>query len=64
MKKILITGGSGFIGSHTALAFLEAGIDVVILDNLSNSHTTTLGNMSAISGKKLTLLRVMCSTMI
>ena len=37
MGKILVTGGAGFIGSHTCVEFLEAGYEVVILDNLSNS---------------------------
>ena len=37
MAKILITGGAGHIGSHTALELLEEGYEVVIYDNLSNS---------------------------
>ena len=36
-KRILITGGAGFIGSHTSLVLLEAGYDLLILDNFSNS---------------------------
>ena len=35
--KILVTGGAGYIGSHTTLALLETGYDVVVLDNFSNS---------------------------
>ena len=35
--KILVTGGTGFIGSHTCVELLDAGYDVVIVDNLSNS---------------------------
>ena len=35
--RILVTGGTGYIGSHTTLALLEAGHDVVVLDNLANS---------------------------
>ncbi|MBQ3226525.1 MAG: NAD-dependent epimerase/dehydratase family protein, partial [Clostridia bacterium] len=34
--KILITGGAGYIGSHACIAFLEAGYDIIVLDNLSN----------------------------
>jgi UDP-glucose 4-epimerase len=37
--KILVTGGAGYIGSHTSLALLEAGYEVVVLDNLCNSST-------------------------
>ena len=36
-KKILVTGGLGFIGSHTSLKLLEKNYDIIILDNLSNS---------------------------
>lgn len=39
---ILITGGTGFIGSHTAISLIEAGYDVVILDNLCNSSINIL----------------------
>jgi UDP-glucose 4-epimerase len=41
-KKILITGGLGYIGSHTTTVFAEAGFDLIIVDNLSNSHEATL----------------------
>jgi len=41
-KKILITGGLGYIGSHTATVFAEAGHDLIIIDNLSNAHEETL----------------------
>ena len=37
-KKILITGGLWYIGSHTAVLFSQAGYDIVLLDNLSNTH--------------------------
>ena len=37
-KKILVTGGAGYIGSHTTLALLEAGYDVVVYDNLSTGR--------------------------
>lgn len=57
MKKILITGGCGFIGSHTALAFLDAEVDVVLLDNFSNSHESILINMATICGKELHFIK-------
>ena len=49
-KKILVTGGSGYIGSHTAVQLLEAGYEVVILDNLSNSSSDTLAGIEKITG--------------
>jgi len=50
--KILVTGGLGFIGSHTAVALIEAGYDVVIIDNLSNSALFILDRIEQITGTK------------
>ena len=47
MAKILVTGGAGFIGSHTCVELLEAGYEVVIVDNFSNSKPEAL-NLSLI----------------
>ena len=41
-EKILVTGGTGYIGSHTTVELLAAGYDVVIIDNLSNSNIGVL----------------------
>ena len=41
-QTILVTGGTGFIGSHTAVELIEAGYDVVVVDNLSNSKMEVL----------------------
>lgn len=49
--KILVTGGAGYIGSHTTLALLEAGFEVVVLDNLSNSSAESLRRVERICGK-------------
>src|SRR3954454_17544572 len=49
--KILVTGGTGYIGSHTTLALLEAGHDVVVLDNLSNSSTESLRRVEELTGR-------------
>lgn len=49
--KILVTGGLGFIGSHTVVALQNAGYDVVIIDNLSNSSIDVLGGITKITQK-------------
>ena len=46
--KILVTGGTGYIGSHTAVELINAGYDVVIIDNLSNSNREVLDGIEAI----------------
>jgi len=53
MKKILVTGGAGYIGSHTCIELLDAGYEVVVLDNLSNSKVESLNRVSEITGKVL-----------
>jgi len=50
-EKILVTGGAGYIGSHTTLALLEAGFEVVVLDNLCNSSAESLRRVERICGK-------------
>ncbi|MDT0605741.1 UDP-glucose 4-epimerase GalE [Croceitalea rosinachiae] len=52
MKKILVTGGLGFIGSHTVVELQNEGFDVVIVDNLSNSSENVMDGIVAITGKK------------
>ena len=51
--SILVTGGAGFIGSHTVVELQNAGYDVVVVDNLSNSCEKSLERVSAITGKKV-----------
>lgn len=51
-STVLVTGGLGFIGSHTVVELLECGHDVVILDNLSNSSESVLGGIEKIIGKR------------
>ena len=57
MGKILVTGGAGFIGSHTCVEFLESGYEVVVLDNLSNSKEESLRRVEQITGKKVTFYK-------
>ena len=49
-KTILITGGAGYIGSHTTLELLQAGHPVVVIDNLCNSSAKTLDRVRALAG--------------
>jgi UDP-glucose 4-epimerase len=51
-QTILVTGGTGYIGSHTAVELMEAGFDVVIVDNLENSSRDVLEGIAAITGRK------------
>ena len=51
MKKVLITGGAGYIGSHTAVELLNSGKEIVIIDNFSNSKPDSIENIKKITGK-------------
>ena len=53
MSTILVTGGAGFIGSHTCVELLESGYDVVVIDNLSNACEESLKRVEKITGKTL-----------
>lgn len=55
--KILVTGGAGFIGSHTCVELLNAGYDVVVVDNLCNSSEKSLERVEKITGKKVTFYK-------
>ena len=52
MARILVTGGTGYIGSHTVVELMQQGYDVVIVDNLSNSNANVLNGIEAIVGRK------------
>ncbi len=56
--KILVTGGAGYIGSHTCVELLNEGYDVVVVDNLSNSSRKALERVEQITGKKLAFYQV------
>lgn len=59
-QKIILTGGCGFIGSHTCVELQQAGYEVVILDNLSNSNVDVIDGITKITGKRPTFYQVDC----
>ena len=60
-KKILVTGGTGFIGSHTTIELQNAGYEVIIVDNLSNSNINVLDGIEKISGIRPVFAQIDCS---
>lgn len=52
-RRFLVTGGAGYIGSHTCVELLQAGNDVVIVDNLSNSRREVIGRIERIAGRRV-----------
>ena len=60
MEKILVTGGVGFIGSHTVVELMQAGYEPIIIDNLSNSSINVLDGIEKITGKRPFFAQVDC----
>lgn len=60
MKKILVTGGMGYIGSHTVVELIMSNYDVIIIDNLSNSTEEALNGIEKITGKCPTFIQTDC----
>lgn len=60
-KKILVTGGTGYIGSHTVVELQSAGYEVVIIDNLSNSNAEVVEGIEKISGIRPTFVELDCN---
>lgn len=61
--KILVTGGTGFIGSHTTVELQQAGYEVVIIDNLSNSNLDVLDGIERITGKRPEFIEGDCANL-
>ncbi|MBR2329546.1 MAG: SDR family NAD(P)-dependent oxidoreductase, partial [Clostridia bacterium] len=55
--SILVSGGAGYIGSHTCVELIEAGYDIVVVDNLSNSSEESLRRVEKITGKKIPFVK-------
>ena len=60
MARILVTGGTGYIGSHTSVELMQQGYDVTIVDNLSNSSIDVLDGIEAIVGRKPEFANIDC----
>ncbi|MEM1506494.1 SDR family NAD(P)-dependent oxidoreductase, partial [Domibacillus sp. 8LH] len=52
-----VTGGAGFIGSHTCIELLQAGFEIIVLDNLRNSNSKSLEVIEKVTGKKVTFFQ-------
>jgi len=61
MSKILVTGGAGYIGSHTVVELINAGFEVVIVDNFSNSSPSAIDGIERITGTRPKLIEADCS---
>ncbi len=61
MKKVIVTGGAGFIGSHTAVELVQAGYSPIVVDNFSNSDRRIIARLKQIAGHGVTVHDVDCS---
>jgi len=61
MKKILITGGAGYIGSHTAVELINSGFEPIIIDDFSNSQEKVLDRLEEITGKAIACYQGDCA---
>jgi UDP-glucose 4-epimerase len=61
--SILLTGGMGYIGSHTAVSLIEAGHEVILFDNLSNSDPSVLQSLEKILNKKIPFIEGIFGTL-
>lgn len=61
MKKVLVTGGAGFIGSHTVIELKEAGFEPILIDNFSNSERSVIDGLTSIMGETPVVIEGDCS---
>ncbi|EAM1870421.1 NAD-dependent epimerase/dehydratase family protein, partial [Salmonella enterica] len=54
---ILVTGGAGYIGSHTCLALITKGYDIIVIDNLSNSSYESIRRVENLTNKKIKFIK-------
>ena len=59
-KRVLVTGGAGYIGSHTTVELINAGYEVIVVDNFSNSDASSLEGVKKITGVAPTFVEVDC----
>ena len=59
-NRVLVTGGAGYIGSHTAVELINGGYEVIIVDNLSNSDRSSLEGIRKITGIEPTFIEADC----
>ena len=61
LKKVLLTGGAGYIGSHTAVELIQQGFDVVVLDDFSRSEKRMVDGIEKITGKNVVCYQGSCT---
>jgi len=60
--NVLVTGGAGYIGSHTVLEMLKEGMSVTVMDNLHNSSQESLSRVQKITGKSVKFVQACCGS--
>ena len=60
MNKVIITGGAGYIGSHTSHKLIELGYEPLVIDNLSNTSIENIEGVESITNKKLNFYEIDC----
>ena len=60
-NNIIVTGGAGYIGSHTVIDLIESGYNPIIVDNFSNSNHSVIDNLERICNTKINSLNINCT---